>query len=244
MESPKGCDIISAREFNAIPDLHEQVNLPNDPAVVASLADIFHRHNLHERFGLHLLHRHYILPVDCIALKSQVDSDISLTKIEPIANVDVGAIRGTLYLLNDDGCFQAYEYEHGDPVDIPAVFLEELSEAFLKYKLEKVLALDIDASTSTTRFEYDYGRMATVTVELNRAPVEPQDRPTGLAFESEVDAGAAYGPNACPNYYAENVRGTHSVFYNHSNPVLDESNFTINRSAIRGVLVSNGILAY
>jgi hypothetical protein len=132
MESPKECNIISAREFNAIPDLHEQVNLPNDPAIVAGLGDLFHRHNLHERFGLHLLHRHYILPEDCIALKSHVDADISLTKIEPIATVDVSTIRGTLYLLNDDGRFQAYEYEHGDQIDIPSAFLEELSEALRK----------------------------------------------------------------------------------------------------------------
>jgi len=169
---------------------------------------------------------------------------ISLTKIEPVSRVDVDSLSGVLYRFGDDGVFQAYEYEQHEQVDIAEKFLEELSLVIHKFKLENVLALDVRGGTSPSiiRFEYDYGRMATVAVELNRKPLEPEDRLTGMAFsleDSELRAGEG-------DVYARNIRGTHTVFYNHksSAAVVDEDNFEIDVSAIRGVLISNQVLAY
>lgn len=72
-----------------------------------------------------------------------VDPEISLTKITSVDAVDINAIRGVLYLRNDAGKFQAYEFEYGDPIDIPLVFLEDLSSALKMFGLEKVIALDV-----------------------------------------------------------------------------------------------------
>ena len=73
--------IIYPSDFNAIPDIHNQVDFPNDPTLVTALGDVFQKYDVHERFGLHLLHRHFILPENCLMLKSKVDAEISLTKI-------------------------------------------------------------------------------------------------------------------------------------------------------------------
>ena len=242
MEAKSKSRIISAQEFNNLPHLHDQVKFPHDPAIVAALGDVFYRHNVHDRFGLHLLHRHYVLPKNCVALKSDVDSEISLTKIESISNIDVNAHRGVLYRLDDAGRFQEYEYEQGEQIDIPGEFLEELSAVIRKFKLENVLALDVGGgiSPSITRFEYDFGTTATVTVQLNRKPTEPGDRQTGMAFSLEDGEPHTYGPDI----YAKNIKGKHTVFYNHDHPIVDEGNFKIDVSAIRGVLISNKILTY
>jgi hypothetical protein len=168
-----------------------------------------------------------------------IDSDISLTKIVSLATVDGTAIRGVLYLLNDNGRFQPYEYEYGDEINIPPAFLKELADVLHKFKLEKVLALDISGGWKPDfrGFEYDYGTKATITVQLNRQP-GPDDRRTGLSFALESEVPHGYSGDV----YAENERGTHQVFYNHKKSVVDDSNFTIDKSAIRRILVSNGIL--
>jgi hypothetical protein len=233
--------IISAQEFNTIPYLHDQFRFPSDPIIVAALGDVFYKHNVHDRFALHLLHRHYLLPEDCIVVKSDVDSEISLTKIEPISSVNIHALRGILYRLDDAGNFQAYEYERGGQIDIPANFLEELSAVLRKFKLEQVLALDVGGrlSPSITSFEYDYGSSATVTVHLNRKPISLAERLTGMAFSFEDEKAHIYHPDV----YEKNVKGNHTVFYNHEGSIVDEDNFKIDVSAIRGVLISNEILA-
>ena len=242
MDSENNSCLISTQEFNDLPHLHDQVQFPNDPATIAALGDVFYKHNVHERFALHLLHRHYALPENCIVLKADIDSEISLAKIELLSNVDVNGLRGVLYHLDDTGRFQEYEYEQGDQIDIPKDFLEELSGVLRQFKLEKVLALDVVGgdSPSITRFEYDLGNTATVTVQLNRNPTEPGDRQTGMAFSLEAGEPHVYGPNV----YAANIKGKHTVFYNHNKAVVDEANFNIDTSAIRGVLISNGILAH
>ena len=100
MDSDHSC-LISIQEFNDLPHLHNQVEFPDDPATLAALGEVFYCHNVHERFALHLLHRHYTLPEDCIIVKTNIDSEISLAKIEPLSNVDVNGLCGVLSHLND-----------------------------------------------------------------------------------------------------------------------------------------------
>ena len=154
-------NIISPSDFNAIPDIHDQVDFPYDPALFTTLGKVFKKYYLHERFGVHLLHRHFILPEDHLMLKLKIDEEISVTKVTSLHSIDNLPVRGVLYLLNDMGTFQAYEFEHGDAVDIPSLFLEELAEILRKFKMEKVIALDIGEPPAghgtSTSFEYVLG---------------------------------------------------------------------------------------
>jgi hypothetical protein len=101
-----------------------------DPAVVAAISDIFELHAMTERFGIHLLHRHFELPPESLLLKSSVDDDITLTKITSIGSVDFSCLRGVLYMLNNADKFQAYEFKKGEPIDLPAPFLSEFRSAY------------------------------------------------------------------------------------------------------------------
>ena len=237
--------LISAKDFNSIPYLHTQKPFPA-AATVAALGNLFFRHHVHDRFGIHLLHRHYEIPEDHIVLKSQVDDEISLTKIEPVKALDTDKLRGVLYRLADNG-FQAYEFEYGAEPEIPPDFLKELTEFLLSNKLEDLIALDVSKQSHDPtlkeyeyEYEYDYGNAATVTVKSTREPVFPKDRKTGMTFA--LVEGGTIQPYDGPDIYAEK-KNTHQVFYNHNAPIVDDLTYTLDRAAIRGVLVSNGILA-
>lgn len=236
--------LISAKDFNSIPYLHTQKPFP-DTATVTALGNIFLRHHVLGRFGIHLLHRHYEIPEDHIVIKSQVDDEISLTKIEPLKALDTDKLRGVLYRLTDNG-FQPYEFEYGAELEIPPDFLKELSEFLLSNKLEDLIALDVskqshDPAVQGYEYEYDYGNAATVTVKSTRPPVFPKDRKTGMTFALVGDG--TLQPYDGPNIYSEK-KNTHQVFYNHNAPIVDDLTYTLDKAAIRGVLVSNGILAH
>jgi hypothetical protein len=234
--------VISAQDFNTIPDIHDQVDIPNDPALFAALGKTFRKYDVHKRFGLHLLHRHFDLPEGCIMLKSNVDTDISLTTITHLDLIEQSPIRGVLYFLNDAGSFQAYEFEHGDALDISSTFLEELSEILHKFKMEKVIALDTGAVHASRdnfpNFEYVVGDTATVTVRVDKK-VESHHRQTGFTFlENEGEILHQFG-----EVYAEK-KNTHQVFYDAKCRLPKEPGLKIDPSEVRRILVLNSILAY
>lgn len=78
--------------------------------------------------------------------------------------------RGVLYLFNDVDTLQAYVFEHRDA--IPTCLLKELSEISDKFKMEKVIALDIGDSqvdrNGFSSFKYVLGDMTTVTVHFDK----------------------------------------------------------------------------
>jgi hypothetical protein len=240
--------ILPAHEFNSsIADIHDQHDLPTDPAIVAALADVFQKHNVQDCFGIHLLHRHFILPEGHIMFKQPpVDSDISLTKITKLDVVDINKIRGALYFLNDMGKFQAYEFEYGDPLDIPPAFLQDLSSRLKEFGLEKVVALDVSGGPVNRTFpkalEYTIGTFATVTVETKGS--FESHRLTGVSFA--IRDGKAW-PEATDGY-SPNNRGTHSVFYEKAlgsrlpGEADDMGDTNFNAKQLRDLLVLNGIL--
>jgi hypothetical protein len=109
--------LISAQDFNKITDIHEQKEI--DPKHLKAIGAIFRAQHVEKNFGLQLLHRHYAISDGFIALTTPIDHSIVVTKVTPISSVDQSAIRGQLYLLNENGKFQAYEYEYGRPINFP-----------------------------------------------------------------------------------------------------------------------------
>jgi hypothetical protein len=71
-----------------------------------------------------------------------------------------------LYLLNDDGKFQAYEYEYGEPFSFPDSFLRELSTFIQKNGLRGQIAITSSIpKTETGGVEIQLGSQATVTFQ-------------------------------------------------------------------------------
>jgi len=239
------------RDKTCLPQLNKIRGKPRndqrlEPAVIAELGHVFQRHEVQDRFGIHLLHRHFIVPNGSIMFKlPPVDSDISLTKITPVGTVDINAVRGVLYLLNQIGKFQAYEFEDGDPVDIPPAFLKDLSTVLKKFGLEKVIALDVCGGPASRTFpkslEYTLGNVATVTVQV-KSKFESH-RLTGVSFLTQ---DGKVWPEATDGY-EENTHGTHTVFYEKSigsrlPAQVDDFDINIDSSKLRGLLIANGIL--
>src|SRR5947207_6512534 len=153
--------IITTDDFNKITDIHDQTQL--DPNMLPAIAAIFQSQGVTNTFGFQLLHRHYQIPEASIALTAPIGS-IIVTKITPVANVDTTAIRGQLYLLNDKGKFQAYEYEYGPPISVPMEFLTELASFIQKNGLQTKFALNADPRPSQKFYEVFVGSQATAAV--------------------------------------------------------------------------------
>jgi len=156
-------EFMRADDFNKITDIHAQAPLTLD--ILQTIAAIFQKHGAYNTHGLQLLHRHYDMPEKCVALTTTINDTISVTKITQLADVKLDNVRGQLYMLNDHGKFQAYEYEYGPPIEFSNEFLEELAGYIRDNDLSDRVAIVADGSeTNFPSREYNLGDAATVTV--------------------------------------------------------------------------------
>ena len=153
--------IISPDDFNTlIPHIHDQKEFPAD--TLEGLQSIYRKHQVQNKYGCQLLHRHYDMPAGSIALTTEIDKSISVTKVTPLATTNLKSIRGQLYLLNEEGKFHAYEYEYGAPVSFPDAFLNDLAAFIQKNGLHDKLAITSSIYDTPTA-EIQIGSEATIT---------------------------------------------------------------------------------
>ena len=77
--------LITKSQFDSIPDIHSQDNLP--AATVDEIGKLFREYEVLDTFGLHLLHRHFLLEPGQIPLTTVLDNIVELTKLTPIDEV-------------------------------------------------------------------------------------------------------------------------------------------------------------
>lgn len=152
--------ILSSQDFNKIPPIHDQKEF--DYEMWNAITAVFKQHNVDTKYGPQVLHRHYDMPEGAIALTTRAEK-FSITKITPSNSIDPAAIRGQLYLLNEEGKFQAYEYEYGTPVPFPDAFLEDLANFLRKYDIRERFSLASSAAEQPTTVEIAVGSEATVS---------------------------------------------------------------------------------
>src|SRR5579862_6670648 len=123
--------IISAKDFNEIPLMRRQTDLPS--ALLDQIASLFIEYGVQDKYGIQLLHRHYDMPDGAIAFTKDVykpvggisdpalppNYAVSVMKVTPLRELEPAGLRGHSYLLNKDNKFQAYEYTYGDPAMFP-----------------------------------------------------------------------------------------------------------------------------
>jgi len=206
--------IITKQQFDKIVDIHEQEEFTEDE--VAAIGEIFHAHRVVHKYGLQLLHRHFTLPEETLVLTEPVEQGINVSKVTSIDDVDLANARGQLYYLNDQGKFQAYEYEYGPPVDIPEAFLIDLAAFVDQHNMRDRFAL---ASTTTDPGskpfkEWEIGSQATVVIQGDRAlDVEGTSIKVSYRFETSENP-EGYPPMAkLGGGHQKTTRGTHSVLY-------------------------------
>jgi hypothetical protein len=87
----------SPEDFNRlIPHIHDHKEVPLD--VLKGLASIYRAYYVHNKYGCLLLHRNYNMPDKSIALTTEIGESISVTKVTPLSNIDLPAIRGQLLI--------------------------------------------------------------------------------------------------------------------------------------------------
>jgi len=211
-------DVLSAEDFNRlIPHIHDQKDFPVD--MLDGLESIYRTHGVNNKYGCILLHRHYDMPDKYIALTTELGEHTSITKATPLSNVSSSAIRGQLYLLNEQGRFQAYEYEYGSPLSFPDAFLKELAAFIQANGLRDRIAIT-SSIEEKPRVEIQLGSDATVTyppkdpnTSMKGQEANPSSKRTGWDFRDEpkpdifcplfyIQIGGGGPPRFCFLFYA------------------------------------------
>jgi hypothetical protein len=124
------------------------------------LADIFTRHNVHEKFGIHLLHRHFWLPPNTIMV-GETFLNPYCRWAKPTSNrIDPDSLTGYLFALTEDG-WHPYEYQkdfkhHSSTLNTD--FLREVTQYIQENDLSSQVGLQLLASP--------YDEMDDMTLEL------------------------------------------------------------------------------
>jgi len=164
--------IISREQFNRITNIADQEQL--HPDYVTGIREIFRAHNVVHQLGLQLLHSHYELPPGSIALTVKLDADLLVTKITPRLAVSEDNLHGQLYFLNKEHRFQAYEYEYGQPVNLPTPFLQDLAKFIIENGIEKQVAI-ATSSPEAPNTEITLGSNATATLFGKKAVAKAKE---------------------------------------------------------------------
>jgi hypothetical protein len=120
---------MSATDFNKITLIEDQIQYTTKE--LDDIGAIFHDNKVTDIFGVGLLHRHYDMPEDNIALITDMGTKVAVCKATKLGgDVNKHTVRGEMFLFNDSEKFQAYEYQRGAQYDLPHQFLKDLKDLF------------------------------------------------------------------------------------------------------------------
>lgn len=119
--------VLNALSFNAIKSFEEQEK-EVDKATLKAIADIFVRHSMHIKLGAGLLHRHDTLEDGTVMFHElqSPESDICVPKA--LSSIDMDKIAPNSWFLNQNGLFQAFEYDaSGEATQLDPAFASDLA---------------------------------------------------------------------------------------------------------------------
>lgn len=196
------------------------------PAVANShierLAEIFVRHNAHEKLGVHLIHGHFKIPADTIMLGTNFENPSGRwTKPTSINEVNLDNVHGHIFVLTPEHDFVAYEYQDGPLPDLsgidPAFFTEFISY-IVDNDLASVLGLQVlieGVHQSMFELILDEG---TVMLDTAAARNCTTYRQTGWMFELQNGQPLV---RVAGEKHALLTNGNHKVFFPKNPPKLD-----------------------
>ncbi|GAM82701.1 hypothetical protein ANO11243_006840 [Dothideomycetidae sp. 11243] len=178
--------------YNELPDVDEQPKLTND--VLKSIGDLFVKYDMHNSFGIALLHRHYIMQSNEIMVHKGL-----ICSPENTTEYPLGDLAGHSFFLHD-GKFLAYEFETipGDSPIPSEAFLIELKEHILAGGLEQMIALTrVDPNGQPLLEECGPGR-SHICVPANDSSWF-SDPAVDTLPRSEKDGATQTGPGLLPD---------------------------------------------
>lgn len=145
---------IATAHYHKIKDFTEQEHeIPL--TTLATLASLFVKHQVHNHFGISLLHRHQDTNIGSVMVHSKLqilDQEVDICQAKTF---DSRLFHACSYFLDEDMGFLPYEYsteDHGASAE--CLFLDELACFLLENKLQTVLALCCASKSISPWFEY------------------------------------------------------------------------------------------
>jgi len=181
---------ISASRFNQIPHIDDQ-SIPSISQLLG-IGEILVYHKANDRFGVHLLHRHFEIDNDTVMF-GFVDGDKEYSKMTKLSDLDPQKLRPQCFLFDSNEGFVPYEYKYGDGQSeiLPALLSEDLGKHFMVNNLQHLFAIERlqpSASRADAPFCREYPAEAFATV---RVPVEDGiqalDKDTAWVFRAGED---------------------------------------------------------
>jgi hypothetical protein len=151
--------ILPAKEYNEILDFDENRSKllhRVHPSVLVSLGNIFAKHGVSSHFGIHLLHRHFLIPDNTVMVYTSGDPDVEICQVTSVDAVAGKQLRGRNLRLNKSGRFQAYEYDIGEDFEHRHEFLAELAAHIIKHCLQDYVALEYDSTPDDKRHRAEF----------------------------------------------------------------------------------------
>ncbi|KIV98873.1 uncharacterized protein PV09_09367 [Verruconis gallopava] len=192
--------------------------LPNQSRISSKhlyeIAEIFTRNNAHGILGLHLLHRHFDIPVGTVLLGSTWSKPYCRwTTATEIEGTDWSETGGAVFILTAEG-WHPYEYLRKDKPDLSCVkpgFLPQITEYLVSNQLSQILGLQIlDRSLRTDQhlIELSLREMSVMFFASDLKGCVPT-RQTGWRFELHDGQ-----PRVCQYNESHGARpdGSHDIY--------------------------------
>jgi len=197
--------LISPVHYNQIPDIRFQ--MPPPKTQLLGLGRILVQHDVHDHFGVHLLHRHFELEDGTVLFNNHVDDRTEISGMVDIQDLDTAKLHPHCFLLDDNGEFVSYEYEDVGDYDgtIPKSLTTDLTEYLVANNLQRVLALEKVGPGAVESGlywgEYPLHETATIRKVVSDKAAEDKrvgivGKPTGWVFHQEA-GGVVTCENTC-----------------------------------------------
>jgi len=180
---------------------------------IQSLAELFVRHNAHEKLGIHLIHGHFNTAPNTVMLGTNIEDPYGRwTKATATDAIELSKVHGHIFALRPAGGFVAYEYQDGPMPDLSAIrddFFGELASYLTTNDLSSLLGLQVRlGGVPESMFELilDQG-----TIMLDKTAVRgcSASRQTGWTFELKDGEPRVCAANET---HAKKTSGNHQVF--------------------------------
>lgn len=126
-----------ATAYNQIRDFSEQQH-DVDRSLLASLGEIFLKHQVHESFGVTLLHRHENLLSGCVMVHTLTPERADLCTMQRWGERE---LYPSSFFMDSHDCFVPFEFSIASCPEPDAHFLSELRSYFTSHNLAQLLGI-------------------------------------------------------------------------------------------------------
>lgn len=202
----------SSLAYNLLPDDRDQPDVQQ--AHLQELASLIKRYNVHDKFGIHLIHRHFQVDEGNVMLGTALTSVRGFwTKPTSITHLNPTEIHGHIFRLAGSGEMQAYEYREGPTTNLDSVdpaFFQEFIEYLQANDMTNLLGLEVlGKEVPEMMCEFIMKNDGTVMLDARDVKKWTPYRFTGFALN-----GPGITELKGNQSHAKTVRQTHQVFTN------------------------------